>query len=69
MAFFKSFLIDIIFISIYFVTYKFIDFEFAVIVALGSIMSTLVQQNKKEQNKIKRVTKPLYIQSKTKMRF
>jgi len=45
MPFWKKLLIDIIFIAIYYIFYKVIGFELTVIIALGQILSTILQKD------------------------
>lgn len=66
MPFWKKLLIDIIFIALYYAIYKFAGFELTVIIALGQIMSNLVQ---KEYHKKPQLPKQVYMQPKTRMKF
>lgn len=66
MSFFKKLLIDIVFITLYYIFYKIIGFELTIIIALGQIVSHLVQ---KEYPKKTQPHKQVYVQPKTRMRF
>lgn len=66
MSFLKSLLIDLLFITVYYILYKFLGFELMVIFALSQIVSHLI---KKEYPKKPKNIKQVYVQPKTRMKF
>lgn len=66
--FFNSLFIDIVFCVLYFLMYKFLGFEYMVIIALGTIVSTLLQQDRREQKR-NQSPRQFYTQSKNRIKF
>lgn len=65
MSFWKKILIDLVYVTLYYVMYKFLGFELTVIIALGQIVGSLTQKDfRKPQN-----NKQVYIKPTTRMRF
>lgn len=67
MPFWKSLLIDLIFISLYFIAYKLLGFELTVIFALGQIFSNMVK--KEYPKKVQPPSRNVYVPQKRKIRF
>lgn len=66
----KRILLDLLFIGLYYTIYKFGGFELAVIIAIGQIMSSIVQKNSPKKIKSNLPTyKQVYVQPTTKMKF
>jgi hypothetical protein len=69
MSFWKTLLVDISFVTLYYVMWKIMGFELTVIIALAQVMGAIVMQEEHKKPKPPVQTKTVYVPQKRKIQL